>query len=487
MDIAQDERRAFLESCDIKELRLMGKDLRIKTPTSLSKENLINDLLTITYTADFDCPNEKSNRKFRLEKGSLVEEFATKICQAKVIDYGFKSEIKPMPKPIELDEKPQIDLSKYEGTVVNYYSNAIDTKQFSTANLSTTISRYEIASNNDDENDGVAYTGFVDVINKDYVIRYDTNKFVLLPSDIVNKYEIKRYDSIVFKGFYSPCKNESYLVQILNINGLAPERYERCSFDHLSVEPPTELFDIPRACIKKVTGVDTALFQGAKFIIYGNNQAKKEKVITGLVNELVKIKVPVFPIFLGKDKECWELLDRLMPNATFASASENPECVIEKLLAVIYKALRYVELGLNTVVVIDDFNGVYSALEALLPNQNATYITTMVAKFFNIGGLYSSGGSITVLGLVNNENIRLLEKLKKCASVKVSADKLNKATEDYEVSEETMKSFYEVTDPLKIIKHANKLVADNANKPKIDGLKDLNDASLNLLDKLNKL
>jgi len=407
------------KSLSLTELRNIGKLIHIKSPTALAKNELVGEILKFSHQNKTivvgDIWGENSSNIKEKKLLSTLNAQVRKNVEEKIKNgnenFSFKEAFKA--------ESFITDGGDYK---------VIDTTLFSRAKLSSSVTPYLIVNEQNEVsvpsvNELEQNEGYIDIVDGEWVIKYiGFDERIKLTQEQVNTYKFTRYDNVIFTSFYSKTTMNYLLLDVIKINGLNfVSTEEFIPFEELSVKPPKSVFEFENFSGKFINVLTkiTPIAQGSRMLINTENKNAKIKILEELLSAFIKNNTQVFPIFLDCINEEEGFIKKNTPNAVVSGFSDTPEQRMEKLLLAYFRAERYVEMGQNAVIMINDYNALFDSLQALIPIENVNYITNIVTKFFNIGAMRENGGSLSVIAFVNNENLRLKERLKQASSLYV--------------------------------------------------------------------
>ena len=398
----------------LKKLRELGKFLNIKSPTSLSKEQLIEKIA------------ENAMGNGRVVVGSVWNDNSQRdgygITSLETLN---KNTRKQLEKEIEAREQHyEFELSQCLETVQNYV--VLDTKRYSKTSLSTSIKQYAILDDKNDEiipntSSLIHYFGYIDIEDNKWIIKYlGYDRRVTLLEEQVRTYKFERYDNVEFTVFYSEKLNKHFLLDVIGINGLSYVKEGNYKpFEQLMTKPPKNVYkfnNISSEFLSMLTKI-APIAEGGRVLVWGDNERKRTQIMHELTRDFVQNGVETFPIYIDCLNEEEYFIKNSSRNAVFVGLSETPEQKMEKILLAYFRAEKFVEHGQNAVVLINDFNALYNILESMITVEKVNYIVGIALKFFNVGGLKENDGSLTCVTFMNGENLRLLERLKQSASL----------------------------------------------------------------------
>lgn len=407
------EIKLLLDEYSIDELRVLGRNLGIKCPTGLSKDELAKE---IVFTM----------------RGKEAEKKETRGRPAK---YTFKmdDDLDSLIENETVDGEPEIQVDK----IFTY--EVMNTAPYGTARFSSDVAEYKIIRDEEDIDfyvkpvqseydidnyvNIIADTGLIGCegcveVDDDgvyfFVIGKNGSKLILT-DHFVNMYSIRPFDTV--RALVVRNQDEKYttIVDILSVNNKELTiGWARKDFKTLKANPPKNKYNINNdGEFVDVLSTVAPIGIGARVLVVGDDEMANAQNAQEIVGAFEQAGVVVFPIILGCKKEVSGLVSR----GIYIEESESPEGKCNKILTSLYRAQRFVESGKNVVVVIDDFDGVYDILMSLISDENHNYISNFALKFFNQGASYDNGGSITMFGFATNKNLRLLERLKNSATI----------------------------------------------------------------------
>ena len=399
MNPLMDDRRVMLEKYSISDLRVLGRNMSIKSPTSLSKKELVEEILKMMFGPEY-YESETRGR-----------------------DYDEEEE------EIELDDA--------------FCYKKIDLTEFSTVKLSSNFQEYQIIKPSDvfeyelEKEDRFELKeelndlnlkqnlGFIEKEEDKTFLRFsNSDRKIELSPEQIKLHNFSPYDNVVFTSVYSPFQNQTKLLDVLSINGIKGlKKPDFLQVDKLKSVPPTlELeFGFGNAflnVVKKATGLP----KGARVLTVGDDFGYKARMVMEISKTFQEKEIATFLLALDYPKEVKTAIENADPNATFVGTAETPEFAMDKILTAFFRAQKMVEAGQQVVMILDGLDGLFDRLESLITDENKNYITTISNKFFNVGGCYDNGGSITIFAFVGTKNMRLLERARNSATIVVPID-----------------------------------------------------------------
>ena len=182
--IRNEKKAEFRKKC-IKELRLLGRKYGVKSPTSISKRNLIDAILKVAY-------GEEDSVNLKIQNNKIAK-----------VTNNYE-----MPK----DNKKELE---------HYFESDDKFKIFAKIKLSTSYEDY-----------GEAEFLFSEVQNGYYINEVGKEKticlldypgFVCVQSRKQDNFKLEKYDNLKFKISTSAGKNNDYMIEVLSINGCSIE------------------------------------------------------------------------------------------------------------------------------------------------------------------------------------------------------------------------------------------------------------------------
>lgn len=407
----------LVDEYSIDELRMLGKNLGVKSPTGMTKEDLAARVLAalkLQQQQKLETRGRPSDQKIK-----MLEEFSA--------------------QPVAESKKEEVNLAqKYSASKIVDYGKGDSSiySGVSSARLASNINDYEIVDGEfyigqhnfglGTQNVAIKHEkGFVDRRSDGWIFRV-VNKGMEIPVSIeqLQAYGFEQYDSVEFSALFSPSENRYYLLEIHAINGVAAEKKEdKVSFEDLKIEVPSECYDglSDSKILSQIKAVSN-IFKGGRILFGAENQefrlvATKELEITFLSKG-----VQVLAVMVDTIKETEAVMSADMDLVQVIPSSLNPEEKCEKFLTTIFRAQKYVELGQEVVLIINDFDAVADILSCLITDKNPNYICSLALKFFNLGGAYNNGGKLTIFAFASEKNLRLIERLKRSSTVFVPVD-----------------------------------------------------------------
>lgn len=409
--------KLLLDEYSIEELRILGRNLGIKSPTGLSKDKLAEEIVL----AIKGCENEKKETRGRPPK------YALNLIDN--IENNFIENVKE-------EEKPDIKVDKI------YTYEVMDVSKYGTMRLSSPVEEYRIV---EDKNDKKYYvkntqnefnienyvdeiadagliscTGVVELVDGEYVLNLlDFDGRLLLSGEMVRLYNIRPFDTVKALVMKNQTGKYSVIIEILTVNNEELKiGQKRSSFKDLTTIPPTGTFKKreDKSFLQVIERI-APICKGARVLVENESEESNFTYTKEIVESFNSIGVETFSIFIDNQNETKKLAFDLGSNSVFVGFGETPEEKCRKILTQLYRAQNFVECGQDSVVIINNFDGLYDCLTSLITDENPNYMSNIALKFFNQGGKYDNGGSLTMFGFVSGKNLRLTERLKSSASI----------------------------------------------------------------------
>lgn len=417
MNILRSYWKEKLDLLNIVELRKVAKDLSMSSPTSIEKDDLVEDILMFLggNTAGFE----------NLEAQPLLEDCDKVAIDPKVMISGCFKE-KDEYSAIKLFNASRKDNPEEEP--LDYFAEDVSFRMPKQMVASSTNDVYE-----DNEVYFVYNRGYFLEEDEKYLLIFDNGKRQIQVSEFqVKYYNLKNYDSVMFKSMRSKAFKEEYIVDILEINGLETNKrfVQHTDFSELGVAQQSVAFDFDGVLENNLVhqiNSNGNLSCGARVVIFGKGLQATKKLAKDLVQAFsVDKSVGVFPILIDYSNEASESFAELEPNTFVAKFGVNAEKNLQGVLLAFSRAKRFVEEGRRAVVVIDSING----LSEILEEVGGDYFARSVAlKLFNMGANFDNGGSLTIIAFAGGCDRKLEMKLRSTATMEIEESALEDGTQ----------------------------------------------------------
>ena len=405
------------KSANLELLRDIGKSLHVKAPTSLHKNELIKEIGKFSHKnktiiiGDIWGKNQNNNVATLINFENLNQDIRNSLKQELINSEDF----------YEFDK-----LTAVEDVGCSLEYKTIDTTLYSRTSLSTSVTPYTIVNEKNEPqipstHDLRKNHGYVDVENGKWVIKYlGFDRQIELSDAQVQNYKFARFDNVTFTAFYSLSTKQNFLLDVIEKNGVNYiHNSKEQQFENLVAKPPQNAhkFDNYSSCFVNLLTKITPILEGSRVLVAGEDKAVNNKIMQELTTTFTKNDIDVFPIYIDCINEDEELITRINYNTVFAGFSDDPENKMGKILLSYFRAQRLVEMGQKAVIIINDFSLIYDLIEALITTENKNYLTTIATKFFNVGARRDNDGALTVITFIDQENLRLYERLKRASSL----------------------------------------------------------------------
>ncbi len=358
-----------LDEMNLYVLREIGREIGVKTPTSLKKDKLVNDIIAI-------------------QENKLVPVAPTKIgAPPKKMDL---SEFYVKEK--KSDEEPYNALS-YEGN--------------------TSFSDIEVI---DDYNTFIM-EGVLELVSTSYGF-LRTNNYENSHDDVfvslqnIRKFNLRRGDKVRAKAKYVSEKNSAALQDVILINDLDPKLFlKRDNFDDLTPYYPTDRIKLETEDNKDLSIRCIDLFaplgKGQRGLIVAPPKTGKTTLLKLIAQSIEKNHKEVKLIILLIDERPEEVTDikrSVNGEVVFSTFDECAEHHIRAAELVINRAKRLVEVGQDVVILMDSITRLARAYNSTIESSGKILSGGLdpVAmqgpkRFFGAARNIESGGSLTIL------------------------------------------------------------------------------------------
>jgi len=339
------EKRLFL-SMGLYELRVRARNLGVRSPSSYKKEELIEKMLQIIDGQSI--PHIKTSNRGRPPKSTkLPPEIA----------YDFSAD----------------NVNTVNSTKPDYFV------------------------------DEFAFEGYLDVSHEIWGVKeaghlFDNQFGFVMSAEKVKNCHLRLGDKIsgIARNFMDG--ESAVIVEITKINDVAAESYKRDCFENMDI-------CYPETPLKADLGADV-LLGSRNLIIYENNKDLEE-----FINKLDKTEN--LYLILGVLEALPEqgLFYKNLKNAKHFAAkiAEEPQAQLKLVEFIINRAKRVAEGGNDVVLLIDNLNKIIKNQNSVSGRDINEFSDIMLCKRFFALARAFKGGSVTVLGAVNNKQKSPLE------------------------------------------------------------------------------
>ncbi len=358
-----------LDNMNLFVLREIGREIGVKAPAAMKKENLINDIMAI-------------------QEGRLEPVAPTKLgAPPKKMDLSQyyvkerRSEFEPY------------DAESYEGNTCFKDVEAID--DYNTFIMEGVLEQVS--------------SGYGFLRTNNYENSHD-DVFVSLQN--IRKFNLRRGDKVRAKAKYVSEKNSAALQDVILINDLEPKVFlKRNNFDDLTPYYPTERIKLEREDENNISIRCIDLFaplgKGQRGLIVAPPKTGKTTLLKLIAQSIEKNHKEIKLIILLIDERPEEVTDikrSVNGEVVFSTFDECAEHHIRAAELVINRAKRLVEVGQDVVILMDSitrlaraYNSTVESSGKILSGGLDPVAMQGPKRFFGAARNIESGGSLTIL------------------------------------------------------------------------------------------
>ena len=358
-----------LDGMNLFVLREIGREIGVKAPAAMKKDNLVNDIMAI-------------------QEGRLEPVAPTKLgAPPKKMDlsqYYIKE---------KRSEFEPYDAESYEGNTRFSDVEAID--DYNTFIMEGVLEQVS--------------SGYGFLRTNNYENSHD-DVFVSLQN--IRKYNLRRGDKVRAKAKYVSEKNSAALQDVILINDLEPKLFlKRNNFDDLTPYYPTERIKLEREDENNLSIRCIDLFaplgKGQRGLIVAPPKTGKTTLLKLIAQSIEKNHKEVKLIILLIDERPEEVTDikrSVNGEVVFSTFDECAEHHIRAAELVINRAKRLVEVGQDVVILMDSitrlaraYNSTVESSGKILSGGLDPVAMQGPKRFFGAARNIESGGSLTIL------------------------------------------------------------------------------------------
>ena len=412
MEILRSHWKEELDPLNIVDLRKIAKILSMNAPTSIEKEDLIEDILGFICGEIVDL---KKDINAPLLYEEVLQEKSSRSCDN-----------------VELQEKDDHSFIKLfmangggmeQGEPEDYFAEElVEFRQPKTMVASSVEDVYE-------EDQEVLFA-----INHGYYVEkgdrgmfvFDSGKKSLQVAEFqVKYYGFRNYDTVIFKSMKSAVSNEEYIVDILEINGEGAKERKAFSTEFEKLEQVKTGKKLTSGSVLNQTAtsqldIKSGIELGSRVLVSGKNVQTKKEAARDIISAFsADKKNGVFPILTDYSQEDLKEILKIEKCTVCTEFGVCAERNIQNILSSFKRGIRFVEEGKNAVIIIDSVDGVVEQLEEI----GGEYFARSVAlKLFDMAGEFSNNGSLTIVAFASTADEKLLEKFRGVATTELKLD-----------------------------------------------------------------
>lgn len=385
LQMLREEQKVELENLNINELRALGKNICLSSPTVLDKDELVENVLCAMY-GPVDVQDKSTTNQKNYE---------------------------------------EIDVSNTNDSDDDFFGE-VDTKGFTNVKLSTSYESFDFMARG--KACATINNGYYveDSLGRGAIYYNGESKFIDMPREQAAAYGLSNFDNLKFKSFLSPVQNCEYLVDIIEINGILRSKFVRGEdLSLLIAKQPTQnhSFGTKSKIVKQILSL-TQVPCGGRLLIKGDNNASRRKVVFDLVNAFSEMQESrVFPILIDYPIEASAIISTIQHNTAFTQPRASLSKNIQNVMCSFNRAIKYVEAGKDAVVIIDSLNALFYLLEECYKTDSYNSAMNTILKLYNMGGYFNNGGSLTICACVDDGDKKLLDRIKSSSMIYIPINK----------------------------------------------------------------
>lgn len=363
----------FLESIGIFELREIGREIGVYSPTTLKRNILVNKILEI-YQGKAK-PIVKNNRGRPVKISGNTKELVTNFKNQAELNYEFSEADKSMlilREPITTFDAITAEENQQCVGILDIMPEGygiIKVKNYSASELDSYLSQSQIAAYSLKSGDLIQ-----GMISKSPEKKYNAMHTILAVNDVL-------IDKLM------PRKNFESLTPI----------YPNKKIVRFSKDMPPNI---------KVLNLIAPVGMGQRSIVYAPNKFDKINFLVDAVNAIKNNdpQLEVISLLIGElPEEITEIKRSILGEIAFTNFDELPDEHIKTSELVLSRAKRLAEAGKNVVLFVDNLNKLaraYSFQEAKEKNiAQPTY--HLINRFFGAARNLDEGGSLSIIAFAN--------------------------------------------------------------------------------------
>ena len=353
------EEQRNLEKHNIHELRALGKKIGVKSPASLNKKDLVDQILEIKFG-----------------KKSAVTETRGRPMKKVYEDYEYNV----------FSGFGELSVGNAAGYNDPYKYNIVNAK-LQSGIIEISPSGYGT----------ILIDGFVHNLNDVYV-----------PASVIASHELKDGDTVAFE--FKMVGKTRVISKIHSVNGVDVKIVKnRTSYSSLKPSYPTEKFDLYGSYGFALFNVISPIGKGSRNIIVGGAKCGKTSLVFQMA-DIIKVnndEAYISPVYISKSAQEIEKISNNKSVAfVYTPVNYDPKETIRILSISVYRAMRYAELGKDVLIIIDDLNSCLSDYLKIAPSteQGKQQAINYIKSIFALGGKLSNGGSLSIIGVIDDSN-----------------------------------------------------------------------------------
>ena len=408
-----EERRRWLEGLSLGVLSSVAKNVGVRASSSLRKSELIDELMMVVYGVQ------------KKEKESKTSVFVDRI---KDLDGAMHSASRESIKSKEL---------VYE---------RMDTSDVSMANLASPGKDYVIKERNrkefrydgnDDENEIIrCRSGYIDIKDDKWVLKLlDSHKVINLTEQQCQFCDFNRYDNVECETVFSKFRGEEVLLTVKSINGIDVTLKNDGVKD--AKKTTSRLLEMSNDNkLSYIINSFTPILKGSRVLVVGDNSQVRNRVLSDIMQSINTDDIVLMTLLVNKSNaEAFSLVDIKDNTVSIITPVSTTDEKIDNVISVFLRSERYVESGKTVVLMLDSYD---ELLEIFGGIKTKTDDVLMLAnRFFNIGGRYANGASLTIIAGDSGRYPELTKALKNSATNIIPLL-------DYKTEGEELESFIDV-------------------------------------------
>jgi len=419
-NIFEKEGRERLESLDIESIRIIAKALGITPASKKNKEQMIKEICSVCF-ADEKCD-------YIIKKDGKTP---LKMVQEEDEDSFFKPNLNFNTQYLIGQDLETLKLTDYiksnrKAPKVIYYEG-MDTSLISMARASSPVSEYKIIKKGGKGKDAeldrdkdvlthriVKSYGYVDVIGEEwFILPVNGGEAYQISEEEIKRWGLELYDSVCFDAFLGR-NDENYVININEVNDAkVGENKTRVKLDTTQKQKLIDKyeFEISSGLCALLSAVDD-IKKGGRILVSTSENNGKKRIMLDILKGFREKDCKIFPIFYNASYEESILFQSMDSNATVISEKATPQEVVNKTATAFLRAQKYVEEGKDAVVVVGNMNEYFYNLNMFVGELMNYNLSKFIETAFQYSGKYEDCGSLTVVGVVGNEDKIFIERLK---------------------------------------------------------------------------
>ena len=380
--------RDNLDKLGIYELRTLAREVGVYSPTTLKKNELMDQILNIV--------SGKEKPYVNLEKRGRPPKEMSRIGEIKQI-FNVKDD------DVQYTRKSKITTN---GGSFNQITTSLGQNQKKMCGYFKPFTETE---------------GYILNLNSNNIFNVQS----VISSQLIEDYSLKEGDYLCYTCSYcNDVKDITVVDEIISINKISyTSKPKRVNFENLPYEYSTKRIDLTSIdsgrVNYKVLDRISPLFLGARLII--NNESNNFKIdrCASILDKLNDYNVETTVMCIGERPEEVQNFVNILPNADviFKKFNQSAESFRNEFILKFEHLLRQVEDGKNVAIVLNDFNRAkrfiasYIALNEFLEEDEALKKSEeKLCSYFKCGKITNDAGSLTAIVMNCNSN----EMLKIC-------------------------------------------------------------------------